>query len=146
MFHQSELAVSVAADAVLRLLDAGGTLKVYAGPRPARVEDSVPYEQLLSEHRFSTEAFHPARGGRAEAKAITDAFARRSGTPTFFQACSPDGVAVFEGTVGARDEGANLVVSPPALRKDFSVSITRLTFGIPASAEAAEQGAAASEG
>jgi len=102
----SNLAVDTKADALTDLLN-GGTLAIFAGPKPATADEPTSEEHtLLAVLGFAPCAFKSAINGRAEAEAITPCpSARAAGKPEWFRAYTPEMLGVFDGTVGPEGDG-----------------------------------------
>lgn len=129
--RQAGRAVDAAVDAVAALLN-GGALRIYSGPRP-RTADATPGDTAirLVELAFADPAFAPARGGEAEAYALTSARAIANGSPTWFRAVRADGRAVFDGAVGLEGSRADLELPVATIIAGAEVVITGLTYTLP---------------
>jgi hypothetical protein len=128
---------NAAADAVVDLVDAGGSpgeLRIYSGTPPATAQDALSGNTLLAQLTLSDPAFGAAAAGVATAAAITgDSAADANGTATFFRVGSVNTgtfTPVFQGTVGT--SGAELNLSSTTFSIGGPVNVTSLTYTQPA--------------
>jgi hypothetical protein len=119
----SDEAASVAADAVLNLLD-GGYLRLLGR------QDGEAGEIIIGELRFGIPAFGEASAGRATARAMAPSRARASGRLTRFIAFRFEHVQrVYDGTIGTLN--ADLLTDDLDVQADAELLITRLTYTQP---------------
>lgn len=122
---------SAAADAVVDLVDVGGTgsLRIYDGTMPADANAALSGNTLLAQLTMSATAFGSAASGVATASAITqDSSADATGTASFFRVLSGAGtpLVIFQGSVGT--SGANLNLNSVAISSGAAVSVSSLTY------------------
>ena len=121
---------SVAADAVVDLVDAGtppGLLKLYSGSVPADVNAGLGGATLLGTLTFSTTAFGAASSGVATAASITsDTSADATATATFFRITNAAGTAIIQGTVGT--SGCDLNLSSVSITLGGTIAVSALTY------------------
>ena len=128
----SDLAASSAADAVLDHLD-NGYLRIH-GERG----------WLIAELRFGAPAFSNAIDGRALSRPLARVRATLPAPPnpddvpppmlaTRFVAARADGRTVLEGTIGAPDSDADLILSDPLIQVDADIDVERLAYTQPRS-------------
>ena len=121
---------NAAADAVVDLIDVGGTgsLRIYSGTAPADANAALSGNTLLAQLTFSATAFGSASSGVATAATITqDSSADATGTATFFRALAGNGTTVvFQGEVGT--SGADLNLNSTAIQSGAAVSVSSLTY------------------
>jgi hypothetical protein len=123
---------SVAADAVVDLVDAGtppGLLRIYSGTPPADVNAALSGNTLLAELTFSTTAFGAAASGVATAAAITsDSSANATGTATFFRVVNAAGTAIMQGTAGEAADNCDMTLSDKTITSGQGVLISSFTY------------------
>jgi hypothetical protein len=125
----SNAAARAALDAKVDLLDVGGagSLKIYQGTRPDKVDSALAGETLLSEHTLSLPAFGAAADASPNATATagaigTDNSANNTGTAQFFRAFNGSGTAVIDGNVGT--SSADLILDSVSITAGQQVSIS----------------------
>jgi hypothetical protein len=122
---------NAAADAVVDLVDVGGTgtLRIYDGTAPADANAALSGNTLLAQLTMSATAFGTAAAGVATAAAITqDSSADATGTATFFRILSGAGtpLVIMQGSVGTAT--ADLVLNSVAISSGAAVSVSSLTY------------------
>lgn len=128
-FDISNAAASAAANAVTALVN-GGTLRIYAGTKPAGPDTALSGATLLASLSFSATAFGAASNGVATANSITAATASNGGTASFFRAFASNGsTAVFDGEVGT--SGSDLNLNSTNISSGAEVSVTSFTYTQP---------------
>ena len=122
-------AASAGLDAVTALLN-GGTLRIYAGTKPATADTALGAQTLLASLPLSGTAFGAASNGVATANAITDdSSADATGTATFFRAVNSSAVAVVDGEVGT--SGSDLNLNSTEIQSGAEVSVTSWELTLP---------------
>lgn len=106
-------AASVAADAVLALCD-GGRLRIFGTTK------------LLAD--LPLPGFNLAVDGSATAHTIPPAYAKQTGTAEFFEVIAPDGETVFDGTVGTKNSGADLILNKVKIAAGARVTVVAFTY------------------
>ncbi len=126
-FKISDEAANAEVAALTALLN-GGTLRIYAGTKPASVDTALGAQTLLAELPLGNPAFAAPAAGVAAANAITaDAAANATGTASFYRAFKSNGTsAVCDGTVGT--SAADLILNSVALQAGASVAVTSWTI------------------
>jgi len=124
---------SLAADAVVDLVDAGGSageLRIYGGTKPGDVNAALSGNTLLAALPMSDPAFGAAASGVATASAITsDTSADATGTATFFRIGSVNTgtfTPTMQGDVGT--SGADLNLSSVSITAGGTVSVSSFTY------------------
>jgi hypothetical protein len=122
----SDEAANAATDAICALLD-GGKLRIFDGAQPGMADLPVGDQRLLAELTFGSPAFGAASGGVATATAITpDSDAKATSTATWFRCLAPNGVAIFDGSVGTVD--CDMTLYTVSIVQHAIVSVTAFTF------------------
>lgn len=130
-------------DAVVDSVDLGsanpqGTLVIYAGTPPARVDASLSGNTVLAQLAMSNPAFGaavdvPASNlARATANAIADdTSADATGVATFFRILDRDNTPRIQGACGATGSGAELELNSVNLQAGAAVEVSSLTVSMP---------------
>ena len=128
-FDISNAAASAAANAVTALVN-GGSLRIYAGTKPAGPDTALSGATLLATLPLSATAFGTASNGVATANSITAATASNGGTASFFRAFASNGTtAVFDGEIGT--SGSDLNLNSTNISSGAEVSVTSFTYTQP---------------
>src|SRR3990172_5659923 len=122
----SEAAANAACNAVVDLLDVGGTgsVKIYSvgSGVPADVDTAITDQTLLAQLTLNATAFGAAAAGVATANAVTgDSSANDTGDAAFFRACKAAGTAVIQGTCAAAD--ADMIMNTITIVSGGTVNI-----------------------
>lgn len=129
-------AASVAADAVMGLVDAGvaaGVLRIRSGVKPATA-DTVSSGTVLATLAFSDPATGAAVNGVDTASAITqDASADATGTAGHFEVLDSNLLVVFRGDVTVTGGGGDMQLVTTSITAGQPVSITSFTYTQPKS-------------
>lgn len=122
---------NAAADAVVDLVDVGGTgtLRIYSGTAPADANAALSGNTLLAQLTMAATAFGTAAAGVATAAAITqDTSADATGTAAFFRVLSGAGtpLVIMQGEAGTT--GSDLNLNSVAISAGTAVSVTSFTY------------------
>lgn len=127
-FDISNAAASAGLDAVTALLN-GGSLRIYAGTKPAGPDTALGGATLLATLTLSATAFGSASNGVASANSITAGTAGATGTAAFYRAFASNGsTAVCDGEVGTSGSDLNLSTTSIVSGAEVSVSSWQLTL------------------
>lgn len=109
-----------------------GYLRIYSGTRPAGPGTALSGNTLLAELRFGATAFGASSNGAASANAITqDSAADATGTATFARLLQSDGTTA-EADIEVGTSGANLNLNTTSITAGQAVSVSSLTYSLPA--------------
>ena len=126
----SNVAASVAADAVCALLNAGGHCDIYDGAQPANPDVAVGAQLRLARVVLPDQAFDFAVNGVAALSAeAVDPVADLSGTASWCRFVDADDVAIFDGSVGLT--GCNLNLDDVEIEAGEAVTITSFSYTQP---------------
>jgi hypothetical protein len=125
----STTAKNAGTNAIVDLLDGGGTINFYSGTMPATPETAISTQILLATLTLSTPAFAAASGGSAAASAITDdTSADETGVVTWARILNSSSVAVMDVDVGT--SGASITLNTTNVVESGTVRITGFSFGV----------------
>jgi hypothetical protein len=114
----------------------GGFLDIYNGTQPTDAETAITTQTKLAHLALSATAFGAstvlgAAGSRvatATANTITDdTSADATGTATWFRVTKSTGVAVFDGSVGAVGDTADLILATTSIVAGQDVAVSSFT-------------------
>lgn len=124
---------SAKADAATARLD-GGSIRLYAGTRPATADTALTDQTLLATLTFGTPAFGAAANGVAIANAITqDGSADATGTAAFARLLTSGGAPVMDAAVSAAGGGGDIELNSTSIQAGAVVSVTSFTYTQPKS-------------
>jgi hypothetical protein len=116
-------------DSLIGMFVEGGTLRIYAGTRPASTDGAAT--TLLATVNLVGPAFHYGSSGVANLADPDAVNAVASGTATWFRATSEGGVFIFDGSVSVTGGGGDLQLESTALLSGQPVDITVGTVTFP---------------
>lgn len=124
---------NAAVDAILSVLDAGGTIDIRTGAQPATADDAAS-GTLLATYTLAAPAFGDAATGTAtlDATPILTTTGLAAGTAGWARAKDGSGVTVMDGSVTATGGGGDFTVTTTTVSVGLTVRLTAGTVTMPA--------------
>ena len=108
-----------------------GTIKIYAGTKPANADTAITTQTLLVTLNFAATAFGAASGGVATANAITGNKAVAAGTASWARIYQSDGTTVV-GDITVDTAAADMLVDTTQFVVNATITCDSLTLSEPA--------------
>lgn len=124
---------NAAVDAILSVLDAGGTIEIRTGAQPAAADDAAS-GTLLATYTLAVPAFGDAATGTAtlDATPVLTATGVAAGTAGWFRAKDTSAATVMDGSVTASGGGGDFIVATTTVSVGLTVRLTAGTVTMPA--------------